>query len=159
VSSASVYDIPSFQPVLITLYRKDRSLPHGAGFYRSSNSTSTLHAHFTREGGEHYKYYREVCKRNNVPAVAKSPNVKEGNSISTQSDLSSFVIRTSSAPPFQCEGLLSYLCEWIALDNQVCTYLSFIPYPLITRFSVILRHREGVVQGAAQLPAPIHGPS
>jgi len=125
VSSASTYHILSLQHVLISLYRSDRSLPAGAGFYRASNSTSTLRAHFTREGGEHYRFYREMCEKNNVPAVAKSPEMKETDNMSVQSDLSSYVVRSTSAPPFQREGLLSYICEWIVLDNQVCTWSIF----------------------------------
>lgn len=133
-SSASTYLIPFPQPIPITLYRKNRKLPPGAGFYKSSNSTSTLRAHFTREGGEHYKYYREICEKNNVPAVAKSPDAKEGDNCSVQSDISSFVVLNSPVPPWHREGLLSHLCEWIVLDNQVRISLYIISYILISNF-------------------------
>jgi len=73
------------------LYRKNCNLPARSGFYQSSNSTSTLHMHFTREGGEHYKFYHEMCEKNNIPAVVKSPDVVEGDSCSVQSNISSFL--------------------------------------------------------------------
>jgi hypothetical protein len=79
----------------------------------------------TCEGGEHYRFYREMCEKNNVPAVAKSPEMKETDNMSMQSDLSSYVVQSTSAPPFQREGLLSYICEWIVLDNQVRTWSIF----------------------------------
>ena len=66
-----------------------------------------------------------MCEKNNVPAVAKSPEMKETDNMSVQSDLSSYVVRSTSAPPFQREGLLSYICEWIVLDNQVRTWSIF----------------------------------
>jgi hypothetical protein len=101
------------------LYRKNSKLAYGAGFYKSSNATTTLRAHITREGGEHYKYYREMCEKNDIPAVAKSPDMKEGESLSVQSDISSFIVKTSPVPTWNREGLLSHLCEWIILDDQV----------------------------------------
>jgi hypothetical protein len=116
-SSASTYLISFPQCILIMLYRRNRKLAHGVGFYKGTNSTSTLRAHFTREAGEHYKYYREMCEKNNIPAVAKSPEVKGGDSVSLQSNISSFL--TSAAPPWHREGLLSHICEWIVLDDQV----------------------------------------
>jgi hypothetical protein len=118
--------------MLIMLYRKNRNLPHGSGFYQSSNATSTLRAHITREGREHYRYYREMCEKNNIPAVAKSPDVKEGDNHSVQSNISSFL--ASPAPPWHREGLLSHLCEWIVLDDQVRISLSIISYMLISKF-------------------------
>jgi hypothetical protein len=61
------------------------------GFSKLSNSTSTLCAHFTCEGGEHYRYYCEMCEKNNIPAIAKSPDVKKGDTSSMQSNISSFM--------------------------------------------------------------------
>jgi len=131
--SASTYLISFPWRVLIMLYRKNHNLPAQSGFYQSSNSTSTLCMHFTHEGGEHYKFYHEMCKKNNIPAVAKSPNVAEGDSCSVQSNISSFL--ASPAPLWHREGLLLHLCEWIVLDDQVCLLLSTISYMLISSFS------------------------
>ena len=123
------------------LYRKNPKLPHGSGFYKASNAMTTLRAHFTCAGGEHYKYYREICKKNNVLAVAKSPDVKDGNSCSVQSDISSFVITTPPVLPWHWEGLILHVCKWIVLDNQVrpfpytITYLVLIFY--FQSFSVV----------------------
>jgi hypothetical protein len=117
VSSASMYFIVLSQHMPIPLYRKNRNPPASAGFYKLSNSTSTLHAHFMHEGGEHYRYYCEMCKKNNIPAVPKSPDVKEGNSSSMQSNISSFMTSPAPVPVWHWEGLLSHLCEWINLDN------------------------------------------
>jgi len=125
------------------LYRKNPKLPHGLGFYKASNATTTLHAHFTCAGGEHYKYYREICKKNNVPAVAKSPDMKDGNSCSVQSDISSFVVMTPLVLPWHREGLILHVCKWIVLNNQVrpfpytITYLVLIFYFQSESFSVV----------------------
>jgi len=120
VSSASTCLISFPQCMLIVLYRKNRDLPAGSGFYKSSNSTSTLRAHFTREGGDHYKYYREICEKNNVMAIAKSPDpAKEGDTLSVQSNISSFLVPSSTVREWHRDGLLSHICQWIILDNQV----------------------------------------
>jgi hypothetical protein len=111
VSSASTYFIILSQCMLIPLYRKNRNLPAGAGFYKLSNSTSTLCAHFTCKGGEHYRYYCEMCKKNNIPAIAKSPDVKESDSSSMQSNISSFMTSPAPVPVWHWEGLLSHLCK------------------------------------------------
>ena len=79
VSSASMCPITFPQPMLIMLHRKNPKLVKGVGFYKSTNATSTLRGHITREGGEHYKYYCEMCKKNNILAIVKSPDVKEGD--------------------------------------------------------------------------------
>ncbi|KAF8462677.1 hypothetical protein DFH94DRAFT_686857 [Russula ochroleuca] len=71
--------------------------------------------------GEHYKYYCEECEKNNITAVAKSPDMKEGDSLSNhsrQSDVSSFMVKQSPVPAWHREGLISHLCEWIILDDQ-----------------------------------------
>jgi len=137
--SASMYLISFPRRVLIMLYRKNRNLPAQSGFYQSSSSTSTLCVHFTHEGGKHYKFYCEMCKKNNIPAVAKSPNVAEGDSCSVQSNISSFL--ASPAPLWHHERLLLHICEWIVLDDQVCLLLSMISYTLISSFncSLLLR--------------------
>jgi hypothetical protein len=111
VSSASTYFIVLSQCMLIPLYRKNHNLSASVGFYKLSNLTSTLCAHFTCEGGEHYRYYCEMCKKNNIPAVAKSPDVKEGNSSSMQSNISSFMTSLAPVLVWHREGLLSHLCE------------------------------------------------
>lgn len=104
---------------LTTVYRKDKHLAHGVGFYKSTCATSTLRAHLSREGGAHYKYYREMCEKHDVPAVLKSPDLKKGGTISAQSDISSFLHIVPPAVAWSKEGLLSYICEWVVLDDQV----------------------------------------
>jgi hypothetical protein len=120
VSSASTCLISFLQCMLIMLYRKNHDLPAGSGFYKSSNSTSTLHAHFTREGGDHYKHYCEICEKNNVTAIAKSPNpAKDGDTLSVQSNISSFLVASSQVREWHRDGLLLHICQWIILDDQV----------------------------------------
>ncbi len=120
--------------MLIMLHRKNPKLVKGVGFYKSTNATSTLRGHITREGGEHYKYYCEMCKKNNILAIVKSPDVKEGDSGSVQSNISSFVVKTAWLPLWNWEGLLSHLCEWIVLDDQVRTLLYIMLCILIYNF-------------------------
>jgi hypothetical protein len=81
-----------------------------------------------------------MCKKNNIPAVAKSPDVKEGNTSSMQSNISSFMTSPALVPVWHWEGLLSHLCEWIVLDNQVHISSSIVSYLLIYQpqsFSVV----------------------
>lgn len=134
VSSAGAYLISFPQRILIMLYRKNPTLPYGTGFYKASNSTSTLRAHIGRTI-EHYNFYREACEHNNIPAVAKRPEAKDGDSVSMQSNISSFL--SAPAPPWHREGLISHLCEWIVLDDQVRLSLSMISHMLIL-VSVVL---------------------
>jgi len=120
--------------MLIMLYRNNSKLAKGIGLYRSTNATSTLCAHITHEGHEHYRDYPEMCEKNNIKAVAKSPEVKEGDSCSVQSDISSFMIKTPQVHPWDWEGLLSHLCKWIVLNNQVCSSLYIMSCILIYHF-------------------------
>ena len=105
----------------------------------------------------HYSTYRETCEKNNIPPVVLCPEEDGGGSV--QSDLSSFVVKTTQVAPWCREGLLSHLCEWIVLDNQVRTSLYIMSYILIYIYSVILCRREGVIQGAAPLSGPVLHPS
>jgi hypothetical protein len=59
-----------------------------------------------------------MCEKHNIPAVIKSPDVKSGDSCSVQSDIGSFLVTTPQLPPWNREGLLSHVCEWVVLDNQ-----------------------------------------
>jgi len=72
-----------------------------------------------------------MCEKKNVLAVAKSPDVDGG---SVQSHLSSFVVKTTWVAPWNQEGLLSHLCEWIVLDDQVHISLYVMLYILIYNF-------------------------
>ena len=89
VSSASMYPNSFPHQMLIMLYRNNPKLAKGLGFYKSMNAMLTLLAHIMHECHEHYRYFHEMCKKNNIKAVAKSPEVKEGDSCSVQSDISS----------------------------------------------------------------------
>jgi len=121
------------------LYRKDCHLAPIVGFYKLSNSTLTLHAHFTCSGSAHYRYYREMCEKHNIPVVTKCPDLKEGDNGSAQSDISSFVVWSAIMPPWDCEGLILHLCKWIVLDNQVRITVYYIPHAYICSqlFSVV----------------------
>jgi hypothetical protein len=68
-----------------------------------------------------------MCEKHNIPAIAKSPNVKDGDNCSVQSEISSYAVTMPQAHAWNREGLLSHLCEWIVLDNQV-HYLSLYSY-------------------------------
>ena len=140
----------SLHPVLIILYRK---------FYSITSTMTTLCRHIRCEAATHYSTYREMCEKNNIPPVILC--LKEDGGGSVQSDLSSFVVKTTQVAPWCREGLLSHICEWIVLDNQVHTslYIMSYWYILIHIYSVILCRREGVIQGAAQLSVPVLHPS
>jgi hypothetical protein len=132
--------------ILIMRDRKNPKLQYGVGFYKHTNATTTLCVHIKRKGGEHYKYYCEMCKKNKITAIVQSPeNVKEGDSGSIQSDLSSFLVKTLQVTWHQ-EGLLSHLCEWVVLDNQACIFfyiLCHCPYLYTCSHSLSLRsHRS-----------------
>ena len=110
----------SLHTYLTVVYRKNKNLAHGVGFYRKSCATSTLRAHISREGGAHYQHYRQMCEKYNVPAVLKSPTIKRGDSGSNvQSEISSFLHTPPPIPTWSREGLLSHVCKWIVLDDQV----------------------------------------
>jgi hypothetical protein len=145
--------------MLTMLCRKNPRLPAGTGFYRITNTTSTLRAHITHEGGEHYKYYCEQCEKNNITVVVKSPDMKEGNSSSNhsrQSNVSSFMVKQSPVPAWHQKGLISHLCEWIILDDQVCI-LCIIAHPMyLIKVSAILCCREELIQGPPLLSVPNH---
>ena len=143
-----MYPIPSLHPVLIILYRK---------FYSITSATTTLHRHIRHEAATHYSTYHEMCEKNNILPVILCPEEDGGGSV--QSNLSSFVVKTTWVAPWCQEGLLSHICEWIVLDNQVRTSLYIMSYILIYIYSVILCHREGVIQGAAPLSGPVLHPS
>ena len=89
----------------------------------------------------HYSTYPEMCERNNIPLVILCPEEDGGGSV--QSDLSSFVVKTTWVAPWGREGLLLHICEWIVLDNQVRTSLYIMSYILIYIYSVILCCQEG----------------
>ena len=97
-----------------------------------------------------------MCEKNNIPPVILCPEEDGGGSV--QSDLSSFVVKSTQVAPWCREGLLLHICEWIVLDNQVRTSLYIMSYTLIYIYSVILCRREGVIQGTAQLSAPVLHP-
>ena len=136
----------SLHPVRIILYRK---------FYSITSAMTTLHRHIRREAATHYSTYCEMCEKNNIPPVILCPEEDGGGSV--QSDLSSFVVKTTWVAPWCREGLLSHICKWIVLDNQVRT--SIMSYILIYIYSGILCCQEGVIQGAAQLSVPVLHPS
>ena len=96
----------SLHPMLIILYRK---------FYSITSTTTTLRRHIRREAAMHYSTYREMCEKNNIPPVILCPEEDGGGSV--QSDLSSFVVKTTRVAPWCREGLLSHICKWIVLDN------------------------------------------
>ena len=98
-----------------------------------------------------------MCEKNNILPVILGPEEDGGGSV--QSDLSSFVVKTTQVALWCQEGLLLHICEWIVLDNQVHTSLYIMSYILIYIYSVILCCREGVIQGAAQLSGPVLHPS
>ena len=138
----------SLHPMLIILYRK---------YYSITSAMTTLHRHILREAATHCSTYHEMCEKNNIPLVILCPKEDGGGSV--QSDLSSFVVKTTQVAPWCREGRLSHICKWIVLDNQVCTSLYIMLYILIYIYSVILCHREGVIQGATQLSVPVLHPS
>ena len=125
------------------------------------NATSTLRGHITREGGEHYRYYREMCEKHNIPAIAKSPDVNGGDGgggSSRQSDIGSFTVVNPKTAAWSKEGLISHLCEWIVLDDQVKYYILLHTINLLTHhFLVIFSCRETIVQDHSPLSAPQHG--
>jgi hypothetical protein len=82
-----------------------------------------------------------MCEKHNVPAVAKSPDPGDGEICSVQSEISSYVVTMPPVPAWNREGLLSHLCEWIVLDNQVhynlLTYNYILHTYVFQLFSVV----------------------
>ena len=126
--------VPHPFPVLIILYRK---------FYSITSAMTTLRRRIQCEAATHYSTYHEMCEKNNILPVILCPEEDGGGSV--QSDLSSFVVKTTWVAPWCWEGLLLHICKWIVLDNQVCTSLYIMSYILIYIYSVILCHWEGVI--------------
>jgi hypothetical protein len=107
--------------------RKNRCVAGGVGFYRNTCATSTLRTHLSQEGGTHYQYYHEMCEKHNILVVLKSPDLKKSAAASTQSDISLFLNVVSPLVTWSREGLLSHICEWVVLDDQVRVSLYGLP--------------------------------